>query len=238
MDIDRPTLRALGFCGIDDTVAPELLAAISSRWCRRSSKMHQTIAARDTAAAPDTAAAILQVSLHRVGHFAPARDGRQSSVSPLECSFASPSGASTLVLRNTRSIQPFVFLLRRNCGVWPFVACMCLVCVWCGGAVVSFWVDSCVGRSPRSFASEAYLAKLQAVNAGRTMRLAGHLCSSRCEEVLHGDARYVTMLYNEVGRVLPPLIGGWRGHFCCCFCLQYEKTIVSSQTILQYAYTV
>jgi hypothetical protein len=30
------------------------------------------------------------------------------------------------------------------------------------------------------------------------MRLAGHLCSTRCEEVLNGDATYIAMLHNEV----------------------------------------
>jgi hypothetical protein len=71
-----------------------------------------------------------------------------------------------------------------------------LACVVPGGGVVGLIVSE---RLCSSFASDAYLAKLKAANAGRSLRLAGHLCSTRCQEVLQGDARYVTMLHDEVG---------------------------------------
>jgi hypothetical protein len=48
------------------------------------------------------------------------------------------------------------------------------------------------------FASWAWLDRLKVINAGRTMRLAGHLCSSRCEQVLNGDSSFVARLHAEV----------------------------------------
>jgi hypothetical protein len=49
------------------------------------------------------------------------------------------------------------------------------------------------------FASAAWLQRLKRVNAGRQMRLAGHLCSSDCEAVLRGDASTVAYLHRELG---------------------------------------
>lgn len=48
------------------------------------------------------------------------------------------------------------------------------------------------------FASVHWLDRLKVVNVDRSMHLAGHLCSSRCEQVLRGDAEFVKHLYEEV----------------------------------------
>jgi hypothetical protein len=46
------------------------------------------------------------------------------------------------------------------------------------------------------YASPAWLKKLIEVNnqGGQIMRLAAHLCQSRCQEVLEGDATFVREL--------------------------------------------
>lgn len=49
------------------------------------------------------------------------------------------------------------------------------------------------------YASEAWLEQLAAANAGRVMRLAGHLCSTRVDEVLRGDATFVKEVSGRVG---------------------------------------
>lgn len=49
------------------------------------------------------------------------------------------------------------------------------------------------------FASKQWLQRLSRVNNGRQMRLAGHLCSSRCEEVLKGDSSFVRSAHEELG---------------------------------------
>jgi len=49
------------------------------------------------------------------------------------------------------------------------------------------------------FASKPWLQRLSRVNNGRQMRLAGHLCSSRCEEVLKGDSSFVRSAHEELG---------------------------------------
>ena len=49
------------------------------------------------------------------------------------------------------------------------------------------------------FASEMWLAQLATVNAERTMRLAGHLCSTRVDELLQGDTGFVSRMHHELG---------------------------------------
>jgi len=49
------------------------------------------------------------------------------------------------------------------------------------------------------YASEAWLAELGRVNSERQMRLAGHLCSTHVDELLRGDASFVSKLHHEVG---------------------------------------
>jgi len=49
------------------------------------------------------------------------------------------------------------------------------------------------------YASEVWLARLGDVNATRTMRLAGHLCSSRVNELLQGETDFVQRMHDEVG---------------------------------------
>lgn len=52
------------------------------------------------------------------------------------------------------------------------------------------------------FASWAWLERAKAVNTAKTLRLAGHLCSTRCEEVLKGDPSFVKRLFAEVVQML------------------------------------
>jgi hypothetical protein len=49
------------------------------------------------------------------------------------------------------------------------------------------------------YASEVWLERLAAANAGRAMQLAGHLCSTRVDEVLNGDATFVKEVSEKVG---------------------------------------
>mmetsp|Transcript_14883 Transcript_14883/g.38417 ORF Transcript_14883/g.38417 Transcript_14883/m.38417 type:complete len:272 (+) Transcript_14883:52-867(+) len=49
------------------------------------------------------------------------------------------------------------------------------------------------------YASEDWLAQLGSVNAARTMHLAGHLCSSRVNELLRGDTDFVRRMNKDVG---------------------------------------
>ena len=49
------------------------------------------------------------------------------------------------------------------------------------------------------YGSPAWLEKLGAVNANRTMRLAGHLCYPRVDELLRGETAFVKKLHDEVG---------------------------------------
>ena len=62
------------------------------------------------------------------------------------------------------------------------------------GAVdsVKYLKDIELGR----YASWAWVERLAEVNAkaGSKMRLAAHLCGSRCDEVLRGDPKFVTQL--------------------------------------------
>jgi len=52
--------------------------------------------------------------------------------------------------------------------------------------------------TPR-FASKPWLERLKRVNSEKNMRLAGHLCSIRCEEVLKGDSSFIHMLHETLG---------------------------------------
>lgn len=49
------------------------------------------------------------------------------------------------------------------------------------------------------YASEVWLEQLGTTNAMRTMRLAGHLCSSRVDELLRGETDFVLRMNKEVG---------------------------------------
>jgi phosphoribosylanthranilate isomerase len=49
------------------------------------------------------------------------------------------------------------------------------------------------------YASPAWLKQLSEVNAERTMRLAGHLCSCRVDELLRGDTAFVRQMHEDVG---------------------------------------
>jgi len=49
------------------------------------------------------------------------------------------------------------------------------------------------------FASEMWLAQLATANVERTMRLAGHLCSTRVDELLRGDTEFVQRMHQELG---------------------------------------
>ena len=49
------------------------------------------------------------------------------------------------------------------------------------------------------FASEMWLAQLATANVERTMRLAGHLCSTRVDELLRGDTEFVHRMHQELG---------------------------------------
>ena len=46
--------------------------------------------------------------------------------------------------------------------------------------------------------SSSWVQKLTTVNkeSGGLMRLAGHLCGERCQQVLEGDSSFVRELYN------------------------------------------
>jgi len=50
------------------------------------------------------------------------------------------------------------------------------------------------------FASFDWLNQLRDLNPERLIRLAGHLCSSRCEQVLNGDPTFVQYLMKEVNQ--------------------------------------
>lgn len=52
--------------------------------------------------------------------------------------------------------------------------------------------------TPR-YASEQWLERLGAANRARTMRLAAHLCSTRIDEILGGDTKFVQWLHDAVG---------------------------------------
>mmetsp|Transcript_10185 Transcript_10185/g.12360 ORF Transcript_10185/g.12360 Transcript_10185/m.12360 type:complete len:294 (+) Transcript_10185:19-900(+) len=52
--------------------------------------------------------------------------------------------------------------------------------------------------TPR-YASKPWMERLKVVNANKSMRLAGHLCSKRCEQILKGDASYVQTLHEQFG---------------------------------------
>ena len=52
--------------------------------------------------------------------------------------------------------------------------------------------------TPR-YASAKWLAELGRVNAARQMRLAGHLCANKVDELLSGDTTFVSKLHHEVG---------------------------------------
>jgi len=54
-------------------------------------------------------------------------------------------------------------------------------------------------RGMPRYASQKWLEQLGQVNAKRTMRLAGHLCSGRVDEILRGDTSFVSWLHDEVG---------------------------------------
>ena len=49
------------------------------------------------------------------------------------------------------------------------------------------------------YASESWLKQLGTVNAARTMRLAGHLCSTRVDELLRGETKFVRQMHEQVG---------------------------------------
>ena len=49
------------------------------------------------------------------------------------------------------------------------------------------------------YASRAWLDRLASANAKRTMLLAGHLCSTRVDEVLSGDTNFVAWLHEAIG---------------------------------------
>jgi hypothetical protein len=63
--------------------------------------------------------------------------------------------------------------------------------------------------TPR-YASQQWLDTMKVVNAGRSLKLAGHLCSTRCEQVLQGDASFVQMINAEVQGTHAPVafLGG------------------------------
>jgi len=49
------------------------------------------------------------------------------------------------------------------------------------------------------YASTEWVARLAMANQARKMRLAGHLCSSRVDELLSGDSGFVRKMHEEVG---------------------------------------
>jgi hypothetical protein len=51
------------------------------------------------------------------------------------------------------------------------------------------------------FASIEWLKKLNQLNVGRHMKLAGHLCSTRCEQALNGDASFIVELHKDVSSI-------------------------------------
>jgi hypothetical protein len=52
--------------------------------------------------------------------------------------------------------------------------------------------------SKNRYASQAWLDRMAEVNSDRSLRLAGHLCSTRCEQVLKGDQSFVASLHDKV----------------------------------------
>ena len=52
--------------------------------------------------------------------------------------------------------------------------------------------------TPR-YASPAWVSRLGVVNQPRRMRLAAHLCSDYCTQVLRGDASFVARMHHDVG---------------------------------------
>lgn len=49
------------------------------------------------------------------------------------------------------------------------------------------------------YASAEWLQLLGRVNTGRSMRLAGHLCAGRADELLRGDTSFIKRMHDEVG---------------------------------------
>ena len=49
------------------------------------------------------------------------------------------------------------------------------------------------------YASSQWLKRLAATNSSRSMRLAGHLCAQRVNELLRGESDFVRYLHEEVG---------------------------------------
>ena len=49
------------------------------------------------------------------------------------------------------------------------------------------------------YASDAWLERLASINIARKMRLAGHLCSTRVDELLEGDTHFVQRMHKDCG---------------------------------------
>jgi hypothetical protein len=89
--------------------------------------------------------------------------------------------------------------------------------------------------TPR-YASPAWLQTLVETNkqGGHIMRLAAHLCQSRCQEALEGDANFIASL-KEMGfaRVQINATAGMRLPVCLCDShLAYEPALYFTQPIV------